>query len=84
MNIKIVNVLTHRYNYSFKQQLINMQFVFSDSLLTIPSHDTRDWMRIPLMFLRKTSVAETIFGGRGWEKESKDLTSPPPPPPLYT
>ena len=42
MNIKIVNVLTHRYNYSFKQQLINMQFVFSDSLLTIPSHDTRD------------------------------------------
>ena len=35
-------------------------------------------MRIPLMFLRKTSVAETIFGGRGWEKESKDLTSPPP------
>ena len=34
-------------------------------------------MRIPLMFLRKTSVAETIFGGRGWEKESKDLTSPP-------
>ena len=42
MNIKIVNVLTHCYNYSFKQQLINMQFVFSDSLLTIPSHDTRD------------------------------------------
>ena len=37
-------------------------------------------MRIPLMFLRKTSVAETIFGGRGWEKESKDLTPPPPPP----
>ena len=28
MNIKIVNVLTHRYNYNFKQQLINMQFVF--------------------------------------------------------
>ena len=80
MNIKIVNVLTHRYNYSFKQQLITMQFVFSDSLLTIPSHDTRDWMGIPSMFLRKTSVAEIIFGGRGWENESKDLTSPPPPP----
>ena len=80
MNIKIVNVLTHRYNYSFKQQLIIMQFVFSDSLLTIPSHDTRDWMGIPSMFLRKTSVAEIIFGGRGWENESKDLTSPPPPP----
>ena len=80
MNIKIVNVLTHRYNYSFKQQLINMQFVFSDSLLTIPSHDTRDWMGIPSMFLRKTSVAGTIFGSRGWEKESKDLTPTPPPP----
>ena len=34
------------------------------------------------MFVRKTSVAETIFGGKGWEKEWKDLTPPPPPLPL--
>ena len=39
-------------------------------------------MGIPSMFVRKTSVAETIFGGKGWEKEWKDLTPPAPPLPL--
>ena len=72
MNIKIVNVLTHRYNYSFKQQLINMQFVFLIRLSPfLPSIQETEWEFLQCSFVKP--VLRELFLEAGAGKRSRKI-----------